>query len=358
MTLTLGLLSPTKAISESVPPPRRPASLRSLANAVRDRRPDDGLRDLAELHRVDGLMLGTGGGDGRLRALAIAAELVRSARALQAAGVAALAFKGAALAVQAYGDPLARRSDDVDLLVAPASRVAAVAALVGAGYTVVDGDVNGGGDIQLQAATGTYLDLHSALGSPVSRCDLDFDGLWARREEVRVERETIATLGRGDTVTLLAAEATKHGWIRLEWVAAIDALARSGGIDWSATVMRATDAGARRKLLVALAVAEKLLDTPLAEALTTAIAADRRVTSAAVAAVDLLESAPDRHSSTFARAHRRLLLESSDSPGDRVRVLLRPTDVDRAAVRLPGWLGFGYYVVRPLRLAASSLRAR
>ena len=45
-------------------------------------------------------------------------ELVHALDALDRAGVRALAFKGLALAAQAYGDAAARGAGDLDLLVA------------------------------------------------------------------------------------------------------------------------------------------------------------------------------------------------------------------------------------------------
>ena len=54
-------------------------------------------------------------------ALLLAGELRRLMGALQAAGVSALAYKGPALAVRAYGHLALRTYSDLDLLVAPSS---------------------------------------------------------------------------------------------------------------------------------------------------------------------------------------------------------------------------------------------
>jgi hypothetical protein len=57
---------------------------------------------------------------------------------LAAAGVPALALKGPALAVSAYGDLTLREFSDVDMLVPRAALEAALAALAGAGYRITD----------------------------------------------------------------------------------------------------------------------------------------------------------------------------------------------------------------------------
>ena len=72
--------------------------------------------------------------DAVFHGLAAAGELTEVLRALAAAGIPALPFKGPVLALAAYGDVAARRMVDVDVVVSPSDRQRSLAVLGHAGW--------------------------------------------------------------------------------------------------------------------------------------------------------------------------------------------------------------------------------
>ena len=127
----------------------RPASFRGASPKVRDW---DSLFDKATSHGLEAVLHGAACGVGiRLpgplrerieRQIALAdlgqerlvAALDGALACLNKAGIRAVALKGPVLAERLFGNPLLRRSADLDLLVAEDNLVAAVGALEGAGF--------------------------------------------------------------------------------------------------------------------------------------------------------------------------------------------------------------------------------
>jgi hypothetical protein len=161
---------------------------------------------------------------GRQRAGAalLAADLSVALAALTRAGVPALAFKGVALAAQAYGDYAARGAGDLDLLVAPTEVARAHEALTAAGWRPapacpVPGPswawrhlVQSGNELTL-IGDRSEIDLHWDL-SPVRGTFPSFETLWERREIVTVAERPVPTLSAYDALAHSAGHAAKDEW--------------------------------------------------------------------------------------------------------------------------------------------------
>ena len=161
---------------------------------------------------------------GRMRAGAsvLAADLARAMDVLDAAGVRALAFKGVALASQAYGDFAARGAGDLDLLVAPSDLESAHEALSAAGWGAspdypAPGTswgwrhfVRTGNELPLISPR-TMIDLHWHL-TPTRGTFPSFETLWSRRQMVGVDGHEVPTLSRYDALSHSAGHAAKDHW--------------------------------------------------------------------------------------------------------------------------------------------------
>ncbi|CAA9370999.1 MAG: hypothetical protein AVDCRST_MAG89-4592, partial [uncultured Gemmatimonadetes bacterium] len=205
-------------------------------------------------------------------ALRLSGELRRLVAALEQAGVPALAYKGPALAVRAYGEVALRTYSDLDLLVAPGGVPRASRALAERGYAAaytfspaqerlflaVDGDVP-----FHHPHTGTLVELHTRVSSARFCIRLPTAELMARARPVSIGGGTVPTLADDDLFLALCAHGAKHRWARLEWLASASALAVRAGMDLPALLGRAAEAGARRTVLLALHLAGTTLGLPL-----------------------------------------------------------------------------------------------
>lgn len=294
------------------------------------------------------------------RSLHLARELRRLAEALGGAGVEALAYKGPAQAVQVYGDLSLRAFVDLDLLVRPADMPAAGRVLGACGYEPhleltpgrealfnrVDGD-----RAYVHRESGVLVELHARVSSLRFAMPVETEGLFAGAETVRVGGGEVRAPGPDDLLLVLCVHGAKHRWKRLEWLVAVAELARSGRADVARCLERAAALGARRTVLLALALARRLLGLPLPPAL--AEAAGREPGLEALcdeAEARLFGPEPEEETA----ANLRFNLAARDSRADRVRYAWRwatiPSPEDWAWVSLPDPLLPAYRVLRPLRL--------
>ena len=297
-----------------------------------------------------------------LSSLHLARELVRLSAMLRAAGVAALTFKGPALALQAWGDPQLRQFNDLDLLVRPADAVRAARVLIAAGYwpRTFDPDAPAAalaqapGDEFMRPGGEWMIDLHWALmpayfaGAPAA------DAVWARAVPITIEGADLMTFGREDLILFLAAHGAKHGWIGIGMIADFGRLI--GAWPDAATpalIAAAQHAGGRRMLLLGAALAAAVLDQRFGPAMAAAIRSDPLV-ARLVAGVErrMFASVAMR-----APLYSDWMVPVTAIEGSRARArylagrALRPTIDDVDFVALPPGLYPLYYAIRPLRLA-------
>ena len=303
------------------------------------------------------------------RALELAAELRRLMAALEAAGVEALAYKGPALAVQAYGDLAARSFVDLDLLVRPDDVPRALEALDAQGYARaraltparerafrrVDGDYP-----LVHRARGWLVELHARVSTLRFAMPIETDALLRRPASVRVGGGEVRTLGGDDLLLVLCVHGAKHRWKRLEWVAAVAALLRAGGGDVAPVLAMASAVHARRTVLLGLSLAHRLLQAPLADEALRAIEGDAGLAELAVEAEAVLFGDEIEGDDTTARM--RFNLRARDGVMDRARSagrwLFAPSPEDWGWVALPDALFPLYRVLRPVRLLLRHGRRR
>ncbi|MCY4601814.1 MAG: nucleotidyltransferase family protein, partial [Acidobacteria bacterium] len=206
-----------------------------------------GLEALAAYHRVSSLFLrGVANAGVRLPDQAVADALTRMRQrdavrglrqlaamhriiaALDAAGIPSLVLKGLPLGQRAYGDPFAKRSIDVDLLVPEDVVPAAADVLRTLGWrrvmpafretplrrrwydSVQKEDVFTGG--------GAKVELHRRLFGNRFLFNPSFDRVQAAAATVAIGTRCFRTLGDADQLLYLACHGALHFWYRLKWL--------------------------------------------------------------------------------------------------------------------------------------------
>lgn len=378
-----GGAAPGDALSAA--PPRALALLCAAlrARVTGDRRAWDGTpseRDLLEetsrlasAHRVQPLLRGVLGdvsadaAEDRataMRALSAVHTLRTLMRALAEAGVPALAWKGPALAVQAWQDPAARLFTDLDVVVPPESREAARRVVLSLGWrprhamseaqerAIFDGLAAWEfvGD-----AEPTLLELHWEFSARRYAGRLPVRAVLDRAVNVAMAGTLVPVPNTADTIALLAQHATKHGWSSLEDVAVFAALAHREPRALVAAHERAGPVGGARAVRLGAALMARALELPLPAELGTAIGADH--------AIPLLVAQVDARWRTGVTAWRPPLawdLAWTERASDRVRLLTRatfdPTMQEWDAVQLPDAFVGLYPVLRPFRRVWTAVR--
>ena len=186
---------------------------------------------------------------------------------MRAAGIRALAYKGPALAASLYGDVTLREMSDLDILVGPASLPAARKVLTQLGYEPTfkttrkqeAARLHSDCELEFWSRDGKVLvDLHWRVTPPHLAARFSFEDFWRRRRDVTIGQKAIPTFSVEDTVLVLSVHGGKHLWPRLSWLADF-AESLHSSLDWQLLRARARDARVERMLLLALALAGRIL---------------------------------------------------------------------------------------------------
>jgi hypothetical protein len=298
------------------------------------------------------------------RALLLTEELRRVLEHLRMRKIQALAYKGPALAAQLYGDASVRSYQDLDLLVRPADFAAARRALAEVGYfpreTLTGAQERAALHTEcdqplIQERRGTVLELHWAVAPPYFSFALSTDELLARAVAVELPGFVAAAPGPEDLLLLLAMNATKDLWMRLEPACLMARLLRvHPNLNWPLVIARARALHAERMLALALCLTAEFLGTPLPEGVQPLVRKELGLQSLMNAArrhlLDDRQPAPGPLPATLFR------LRARERWTDRARYcLLRgllPTSADCASLPFPPPLWPAAALVRPFRLLA------
>ncbi|MBN1836334.1 MAG: nucleotidyltransferase family protein [Spirochaetales bacterium] len=301
-----------------------------------------------------------------LQNLLLTRELFRVLDLFEAARISVIPYKGPVWASSFYEDIANRTFFDLDLLVDKSDVLEAKRLLLAQGYQP-EQRLN-----HLQEAwklrfdceyqfdhpdTGIHVEVHWRFVPGYLRFKLPMRGVWRRAGTALLGGRELPTLSTADALSVLCIHhGGKHGWAELRGVVDLDRLAgMAHGFDWAAFVEQARKQGILRLLCSGFSLAQRLLGTPVPREVATLVDADRVVQSlVAQICARMLQSDQDPMSGLH---HLFLHLRLRERWIDRLRYLpmvlydiLRPTDKERALVKLPPALSFLYVPIRPLRL--------
>jgi hypothetical protein len=299
-----------------------------------------------------------------MRSLRMAAELARILKAMQAAGVAAIAFKGPVLAHLAYGDLALREFTDLDIFVPRSQLPTALGLLAADGYGKTSAAWNigfsGACEIVLQRRDAECeVDLHWLFSSPYF---LPFDPVRAvdRSIVLRAGGLTARTLCPEDQLLYLCIHAAREGWEMARFPCDVSGIVSRCAVDWDDVVRQAQGTGCWRALAAGLDLAHSLCEAPIPSEVWRRVEQDQAV--ARISAQARLWLAHRVIDPSGKPGGAMLHLRTIESLRGRFRYLwrraLQPNQKDAEWMRLPESLFAAYYLVRPLRLAGKALGLR
>src|SRR5262249_47046967 len=202
--------------------------------------------------------------------LALIAEMIRVLDRFRGAGIQALVLKGPALSLQAYGDAMARRYGDIDLLVRHQDVFSATGVMVEAGFDAhVPAEIVASGKIPgeyffSRPGTKVVIEVHTERTLRYFPHRLGVEEMFIRSAKLDFDGHEVPTLSLEDAMVSMCTHGAKHFWERLMWIADVAAMtARQQGLDWDSTERIARGLGAQRILHTGLLLAVDLLDAKL-----------------------------------------------------------------------------------------------
>jgi hypothetical protein len=295
------------------------------------------------------------------RGMALLRELLRLHELFEAAQILAIPFKGPVLAWIAYGSFVRREYSDLDFIVQQKNIPGVVAVLKSAGYLpqfdpreahAGQGGIASGQYGFLSQSQKILVELHTERTLRYFPTGIDIKELAGRLMTVEIGGQHLRTFSIEDTLVMLCVHGAKHFWEQLGWVLDIAKLATAQEMDWTLVRQIAAKLESTRVLLLGLYLAHDLFDASLPQKLLEEIGQDHVVQELAAKIYEQYRNISDRGIGVLPRAVFRIRSRDGIRQGLRHtwRLAMSPTESDRQAVRLPGWLAPFYALVRPLRL--------
>jgi Uncharacterised nucleotidyltransferase len=294
------------------------------------------------------------------RNVVLTAELTRLVKLLNNANIEVVPYKGPLLAQFAYGDLSLRRFVDLDVIVRKEDVLAARELLLADGYVSAKSLSGVQQDVLLRTQHNLQftkddrqliVELHWEVASHLFASSVDSDQLWQTLKSAELAGVKVKTLCVEDLLFSLCIHGSRHLWERLSWICDIAELIRQR-IDWNALLLRADQTDTERMFFLGLRLAHQLLDCELPVRVRELVLADKHldvlVDGIAEKLFDGAEHVPATSGEIF-----RYNMKVRKSWLSRMRYfvyMLRPTDSDLSALKLPKGFGFAYYLVRPFRL--------
>lgn len=303
--------------------------------------------------------------DSTRRNLLLAGELARLVELFRNRGIKVAPYKGAVVAAELYGNLALRSYCDLDLLIDGSDLVRVEDVLRAEGYqpevsltkTERETWLKENCELNFNGLDGVcHVEVHWEVLPPRFGVALDVPGMISRCRMTPMSGKPVPTLAPEDMLPVLCAHGFKHFWGRLFWICDVAELIRAHpGLDWEAAIKRAERARCRRMLWLGLALASELLGAPLPARVKESIEADGVVGRLRRQTEEWLREETGVPRTGLAKA--KYALRGGERLRDRLPMwryfrgrAFRPTEKDRAWVRLPAPLGFLYWLLRPLRL--------
>jgi hypothetical protein len=197
------------------------------------------------------------------------------------------------------------------------------------------------------------VDLHTALLPRDFFFPLDFERVWERHVTLSISGMEVPSLCPEDLLLVLCAHGSKHHWIYLKWIGDIAHLIyRHPEINWTFVREEAHRLASQRMLFLGLLLAKKLLQAPLPDEIWQRSQTDAAVQSLGAQVTRKLFGSPEEQSEGFESV--LFHWKARERVRDRVRyclsLALAPTFGDWDSIKLPSFLSFLYYLLRPIRL--------
>ncbi|CAN5272083.1 hypothetical protein BH10CYA1_BH10CYA1_58610 [soil metagenome] len=186
-----------------------------------------------------------------LKSFFLASELLRVQNQFKLAGIPFVAFKGPALAQQAFGDATIRTFSDLDLIVSPEQLAPAAKVLLSMGLVATPArspaelvDLLDSGLLARLTHEHTFIKMKSPIKglplrvdlhwnvAPISFEKIDYTDIAADSEAVPVCGQQVNTLSAERCLVALSIHATKHQFADLKWLVDIAELAQRPNLDW------------------------------------------------------------------------------------------------------------------------------
>jgi hypothetical protein len=286
------------------------------------------------------------------RNLFMTGELLKLLNLFEQHEIRVIPFKGPVLAASVYGNLALRQFCDLDILVHQRDIVRAKNLLICEGYQLHHELIWQSCFVNKDSRVN--VELHQRITPLHFSLQLDFDGLWQRLEPISLAGKTVPNFAPEDLLLILCIYVSRDFMERRERLAQncdVAELIRSHqSMDWNQVMEQARLLGCQRILFLGLLLVTDLLGTTLPEKVLQKMQSSPVVKLLAAQVGKQLFCETKDKPKLFEGS--RFYLRARERLQDKVLFFITPNFEDRMFLPLPSFLGFLYYLIRPIRLVA------
>ena len=298
-------------------------------------------------------------GKNQIRSEQLAAELLKILNLLKQNNIIALPFKGPTLAAQLYENSTSRFSRDIDFLVQKHEMSKTLKILYAAGYKFQKPRQSPRKEQAYQDYNGQYLmfsedasiaiEPHSMLGPSTLALEVDYKQFWQQQIRIDFEGQNIPSFKIEDLFIILCIHGSKEKRRRLKWIIDIATLLEKyPELNWDYILKQTKNWGCRRMVLVALSVAQRILNASLPVDIENMLKNEKFVDYLAKTVEENIENTDPDLSSIYDLSLFIFLIRERNK--DKISYLLRtiftPREHHYELINLPDFMFFCYPVVK------------
>lgn len=303
--------------------------------------------------------------------LGLVGNLLEVLALLEEAGIAVIPFKGPALSAALFGDVGYRRSVDLDLFLPKEAIRQAKDLLLAQGFEPQyalgpreeQAYINSGLAYGFRhEARACLVELHWTLLPLHNASTIPPELVWERSEEKKILGRNMRQIDDRLLLVYLCLHASKHQWSKMKWIIDVARMLQQCTDQKIEDAMGlAAQLGCQRVLNVGILLSEALLSVTISPGLRKKVGRDAIAEDLASEIITCWMFKPEEakdfgdlawyHLRERERWRDKLPLLKHD-----VGLALKPSDKDRAFVRLPASLSFLYPLVRPARLVSERVQ--
>lgn len=291
-------------------------------------------------------------------------ELIKILKLFYDANIQAIPFKGPVLGLKTYRNLALREFFDMDLLLHREDILKAKKVLLENGFASptkqneqweqqhIDNQLG----CDFTSADGKVrLELHWSFIQKWLSYNVDLEAIWRRAQPRMFAGYPIRSLAPEDLLLYLCAHGAKHHWERLFWITDIAEILRNEPLDWNELLERTREQGSWRLFALGLYLAKNLLDASLPDNVWESIQKESAIPPLARQVGAWLFNEENRvvsgdwNETKFYLGVKERFADRCAYSKHMLKLLLAPSDSDRAYVKLPPSLAFLYPIVRPIR---------
>lgn len=286
-------------------------------------------------------------------------ELINTLRLLKSNNIAAISFKGPALAHQLYGDKFSRFSRDLDFLIKKEDMARTLVVLEENGYIFQKKKQSKKIENAYLEYNGQYLlfspkyniavEPHVTFGPVNIPVHVDYDHLFEYQKTIEINNYQVPIFEDEILFLILSFHGTKEKWRRIKWI--IDILYflnKNPNLNWNFIFEQAQKWGILRSVYLSLNLAKRLFNAPIPNSVYKKMKTDHTIDRLAASVIDNIENLEDKKLSIFNFSYFVLL--SREKITDKITYLCRsiftPRDIHYSLVNLPDQFFFLYYLIK------------